>query len=180
MYGMVNKAVEEMVISQFGDEVWEKIKAKAFVEEEVFISNETYPDDITYRLVEAASEELCLSADAVLEALGVHWILHTAREGYGDLLAASGKSLPEFLISLPSFHTRLTLMYPKLTPPVFNVTELKDNSLLLHYSSNRPGLSAFLIGILKGLGEMFDSKVSISIVKSREKGDDHELFQISW
>jgi hypothetical protein len=31
MYGMVNKAVEEMVISQFDEETWEKIKVKAAI-----------------------------------------------------------------------------------------------------------------------------------------------------
>ena len=91
MYGMVNKAVEEMVISQFDEETWEKIKAKAAIEEEIFISNESYPDDVTYRLVASASETLGLTSDQVLEAFGIHWVLHTALEGYGELLEAGGQ-----------------------------------------------------------------------------------------
>ena len=50
MYGLVNKAVEDLVVSNFGDEKWQAIRAKAEVEEEVFISNESYPDEMQCRL----------------------------------------------------------------------------------------------------------------------------------
>ena len=115
MYGMVNKAVEEMVRMHHGEETWEQIKSKAGVDVDVFISNEGYPDEITYKLVEAASEVLDTPAEAILEAFGHHWILHTASEGYGGLMRAGGKSLGEFLINLPNFHSRVVLMYPN--PP---------------------------------------------------------------
>lgn len=44
MYGMVNKAIEEMLVMHHGEDLWEKVKAKAGVAVEVFISNEAYPD----------------------------------------------------------------------------------------------------------------------------------------
>ncbi|MBA6339353.1 heme NO-binding domain-containing protein, partial [Colwellia sp. BRX8-7] len=44
MYGMVNKAVEDMVCMQFGEPVWEDIKSCAGVDIDVFMSNEAYPD----------------------------------------------------------------------------------------------------------------------------------------
>ena len=180
MYGMVNKAVEEMVISQFDEETWEKIKAKAAIEEEIFISNEAYPDDVTYRLVASASETLGLTSDQVLEAFGIHWVLHTALEGYGELLEAGGTTLPEFLLNLPSFHTRLTLIFPKLDPPTFKIKEFCDNSLRLHYYSQRPGLTSFVIGLLKGLGTMYKTQLDIALVNSRETGSDHEEFLLTW
>ena len=180
MYDMVNKAVEEMVTSQFDEETWEKIKAKAAIEEEIFISNESYPDDVTYRLVASASETLGLTPDQVLEAFGIHWVLHTALEGYGELLEAGGATLPEFLLNLPSFHTRLTLIFPKLDPPTFKIKEFCDNSLRLHYYSQRPGLTSFVIGLLKGLGTMYKTQLDIALVNSRETGSDHEEFLLTW
>ena len=69
MYGMVNKAVEDMVTTRFGEDTWEKIRTRAGIDVEVFISNEAYPDDVTYRLVGAASEELNLKPEEVLEEL---------------------------------------------------------------------------------------------------------------
>jgi hypothetical protein len=180
MYGMVNKAVEEMVTNQFDEETWEKIKAKAAIEEEIFISNESYPDEVTYRLVAAASETLGLRPDQILEAFGIHWMLHTAPDGYGELLAAGGVTLSEFLLNLPSFHTRLTLIFPKLNPPTFKIKEISDDSLHLHYYSHRMGLTSFVIGILKGLGIMYKTQLEIALLNSRETGSDHEEFLITW
>jgi hypothetical protein len=180
MYGMVNKAVEEMVTSQFGEETWEKIKAKTAIEDEIFISNECYPDELTFRLVASASETLGLTPEQVLEAFGMHWVLHTAREGYGELLAAGGTTLSEFLHNLPSFHSRLTLIFPKLEPPTFKVKELDDTSLRLQYYSHRSGLTPFVIGLLKGLGTMFNMPLEITVVETRETGADHEEFLLTW
>lgn len=55
MYGLVNKAIEDMVCKGFGEDVWETIKQKAGIDIEGFISMEAYPDDVTHRLVRAAS-----------------------------------------------------------------------------------------------------------------------------
>lgn len=117
MYGMVNQAVEDMVCEVHGTEVWEQIKAKAGVDVDVFISNESYPDDYTYRLVAAASELGNTPAEDILFAFGEHWVLRTATEGYGELMKAGGNNLGEFLINLPNFHTRVAMIYPKLSPP---------------------------------------------------------------
>ena len=55
MYGMVNKAIADLVCSGFGEDKWEEIKAKAAIDIDFFISNESYPDEITYKLVGSAS-----------------------------------------------------------------------------------------------------------------------------
>ncbi len=46
------------------------IKEKSGLDVEMFISNEGYPDDITYKLVGAASEVLGLPAEKILQAFG--------------------------------------------------------------------------------------------------------------
>lgn len=180
MYGMVNKAVEEMVVSRFGQDTWEKIKARAGIEIDVFISNDPYPDDITYRLVGAASEVLKLPADKILEAFGEHWVLHTAREGYGSLMKAGGKTLRDFLINLPNFHTRVTMIFPKLQPPKFTCTDICDTSLNLHYQTHRPGLTPFAVGLIQGLGKMFNTAVKITVLQSTATGATHDVFHIEW
>ena len=180
MYGMVNKAVAELVCSGFGEDKWEAIKEKAGVDVDFFISNESYPDDITYKLVGAASEVLGLPAGKILEVFGEHWILKTATEGYGDLMDASGKSLPEFLENLPNFHTRIVMMMPKLEPPRFEVTERTDNSLHLHYHTRRAGLSPFVVGLLKGLAKRFNTEIGIEHAAVKDDGADHDEYVITW
>ena len=180
MYGMVNKAVEQMVVTRFGANTWEQIKAVAGVETEAFISNEAYDDSVTYNLVGAASKVLDLPAEVVLEEFGKHWVLKTATEGYGELLDAGGKTLPEFLSNLHHFHARVELIFPALKPPRFHVTDQKADSLILHYETHRPGLQPFVIGLLKGLGERFGVEVFAKLLRGRDDGLDHDEFMVSW
>jgi hypothetical protein len=180
MYGMVNKAVEEMVCLHHGEATWERIKAKAGVDVEVFMSNESYSDDITYQLVGAASEVLHLPAEQILIGFGEHWVLHTAQEGYGGLMKAAGHTLPEFLNNLPNFHARVSMIFPKLQPPHFRCTEITDHSLQLHYFSHRPGLAPFVVGLMKGLGQMFKTPVKVLRKEAKDQGADHDIFEVNW
>jgi hypothetical protein len=180
MYGMVNKAVEQLICERFGRDQWEKIKLIAGVDEDFFLSNESYPDDITYRLVAAASQVLSISPEGILEAFGEYWILNTGLQGYPDLMRSGGRTLPEFLRNLPSFHTRIKLLYPKLQPPSFAITDETATSIRLHYRTHRDGLAHFVIGLLRGLGKMFRTEVVITHEVRRGNGTLADIFLVTW
>lgn len=180
MYGMVNKAVEEMVVLHHGETVWEHIKAKAGVETEVFMSNESYSDDITYNLVFAASEVLQVPAEQILIQFGEHWVLQTAQAGYGGLMRAAGRSLPEFLRNLPNFHSRVAMIFPNLQPPRFECTDITEGSLKLHYFSHRPGLAPFVVGLMQGLGKMYHTPATVRLIEAKASGADHDIFAVDW
>lgn len=180
MYGMVNRAVEEMVLIHYDDATWERIKAEAGVAEEEFMSHEAYPDEMTYSLVAAAAQCLDLPAEQILEGFGEHWVLVTAQNGYGAMMDAGGRSLPEFLRNLPGFHARVSLIFPSLKPPVFRVSDVTEHSLHLHYYSHRPGLGPFVVGLLRGLAARFATEVTIESVARREEGADHDEFLVAW
>ncbi len=180
MYGMVNKAVEELVCLHHGEEVWEKIKERARVDVDVFISNEAYSDDITYQLVGAASEILGQPTDEILIAFGEHWVLHTARKGYGEMMRAGGRTLPEFLGNLPNFHSRVAMIFPKLQPPRFECRDITSQSLSLHYYSHRPGLASFVIGLMQGLGKMFQTSMTVRLRIPKGDVSDHDVFDVTW
>lgn len=180
MYGMVNRAIEEMVTSGFGVEVWEKIKERAGVDVEVFISSEGYSDQITYSLVHAASEVLGLTAERIMEAFGEYWILETTKRGYNDLMTSGGSTLKEFLLNLPNFHARLSMIFPHLAPPEFAVSDVGEKFLTLHYMSNRAGLTPFMRGLILGLGKMFETPVHVELAVAKASGADHDEFFIQW
>lgn len=174
MYGLVNKAVVDLVLSKFGQETWNAIKKKAEVDIDVFVSMDGYPDDVTYRLVGAASEVLKIPAEKVLEAFGEHWVLYTAAEGYGPMLDASGKTLREFLENLDALHARVALTMPQLKPPRFRLVPVDDTTMKLEYYSTRQGLAPMVVGLLRGLSVRFKTPIDISHA-SRE---GHEEFMI--
>lgn len=180
MYGLVNKAIEDLIRQDHGDATWERIRSKAGVEETVFVGMNAYPDSITYDLVGAASTELGVDAASLLEAFGQHWILYTAREGYGELLSIGGSTLQGFLLHLDELHTRVALSFPELRPPSFHCTNLTEGSLRLHYESEREGLAPMVIGLLHGLGRMFGTEVAVEHVARRRDGADHDEFDVHY
>ncbi|WP_130735773.1 heme NO-binding domain-containing protein [Flavobacterium sp. J27] len=180
MYGIVNKAIQDLVITNFGIEKWEKILQKSGIEEDFFISNEAYDDDITFKLAQAVSDEMKMPIKEVLIAFGEWWVVKTTKEKYGGLMESGGTTFKEFLINLPLFHNRVMLIYPKLTPPEFKISEISENSLNLHYFSKREGLQEFVRGLLQGLGIMFHTPATIELLQTRDSGNSHEIFKVSW
>ncbi|WP_396152642.1 heme NO-binding domain-containing protein [Flavobacterium sp.] len=180
MYGIVNKAIQDLVITNFGEQKWEDIRERSGIEEDFFISSEPYDDAITYKLAVAVSEEMNMSVSDVLITFGEWWVIKTTKEKYAGLMESGGSTLREFLVNLPLFHNRVMLIYPKLTPPEFKVSDVSDKSLNLHYFSKREGLQEFVRGLIQGLGKMFDTPVEIELLHSRDHGDTHEIFKVSW
>lgn len=180
MYGIVNKAIQGLVTEKFGEEAWQKVKADSGVNHDLFLSNEPYPDEDTYSLATSASKVLNMELEDVLIAFGEYWVLKTGQQSYGALMKAGGNNLKEFMINLPNFHNRVLLIYPNLQMPEFKMTDVQDRSLHCHYYSKRPGLQYFVVGLLHGLGKMFNEKVDIKIIQSRDYGFDHEIFLMRW
>ncbi|MSR41305.1 MAG: heme NO-binding protein [Phycisphaerales bacterium] len=179
MYGLVNKAVEGLIRSKYGDETWGKIRSEVGVPDEPFISMGSYDDAVTYNLVGVTCTVLNLPADVVLEEFGKYWVLFTGEAGYGRLLENAGTSFPTILRNLDALHTRVKLSFPNLQPPSFRVAEESEQSLVLHYHSHRAGLAPFVVGLLKGLASRFN--VDAEITHVRVEGDAaHDTFFIRW
>ena len=180
MYGMVNQAVEHMVVQlNGGPALWAAITERAGFDLE-FVAMDNYDDAITTTLVAAASDVLGLSSHEVLEAFGEYWIRYTAEQGYGPMLAAMGRTLPQFLGNLDSMHSRIALNMPELRPPSFACEELGEGQLVLRYWSDRPGLAPMVSGILKGLARRFALDVVVTWDDPRPVGKDHDTFLVAY
>jgi len=181
MYGLVNKAIADMVRSQFGEETWQEIRQLAAVENDTFLSMEGYPDDVTHRLVKAGSQVLGLSSSQIMQAFGEFWIQFTTTEGYGELMNMNGDDLPEFLGNLDNLHTRLGVIFPQFKPPSFESYEGEnENELTLEYHSEREGFAPMILGLVKGLGDRFDTDVEIAQTQSKDDGAEHDEFTIKY
>lgn len=180
MYGIVNKAIEELVLQEFGAEIWNRVKLRSGVDHEYFISNQPYDDGDTYKLAAAISDETGLPLEQVLVTFGEYWVLKTGKEKYGGLMMAGGDSLQDFLLNLPAFHNRIMLIYPNLQPPEFRVEPLGSTGVAVHYYSHRQGLQPFVQGLLQGLAKMYQTEAVVTLVQSRLQNHDHEIFHVNW
>ncbi|MCG8419713.1 MAG: heme NO-binding domain-containing protein [Proteobacteria bacterium] len=186
MYGLVNKAIKDLIISEFGEDTWKTIRTTAQVPVDSFVSMESYSDDITHKLVAAASDVLDMSTDEVLEAFGRYWTTYTARQGYGHYLRMAGNNLAEFLANLDMLHGRVSLSFAGLAPPSFEVSDVTERGLRLHYFSHRAGLAPLVKGLLEGLGELFNTAIEVHHDRVRGTGNnadnaiDHDEFVITY
>ncbi len=175
MYGLVNKAVQSFVVENHDEETWEALKAKAGITDEAFVSMQSYPDDVTYQLVGAASEMMEVPAADILESFGHFWIKFAMDEGYGHLLDMAGNSLIAFLQNLNHMHTNIAQTYTKLQPPYFKCEQLSENEAVVYYSSKRPGLAPFVVGLLKGLAIRFKvENCQVEYVGPGKEENSHE------
>lgn len=180
MYGMVNGAMESLIVNLHGEAVWDAICRRAGVERLPFVKLQPYSDRITYDLVAAASAELGTPAEALLHAFGRYWIDYAASHGYAHYLGGVGTDLGDYLAGLDAMHARLSLAMPALRPPGFRVLSRAGTRARLAYHSEREGLVPFVIGLIEGLGERFGTAAEITLTSPRKAANDPDIFEVSW
>jgi len=175
MYGLVNKALQEMIVDRYGNAKWEEIRKASGIEQQFFTTMECYPDEVTYKLVGSACSVLGMSSDEIMRSFGGYWF-QVAKVGYKEMLDFAGDNFVDFIKNLDNMHARIGLIFTGFRPPSFKCTEVTDSSLRLHYYSERPGLSPLVEGLLAGVGKHFSLKVDAVLDKSRAGGADHDEF----
>lgn len=177
MYGMVNQALEALVTERFGADTWTTVRTKAGIHDPAFITMKQYPDEVTYALAGALSEHLQAPVPDLLRAFGVYWVGYAKRGPWGKIMLASGASTYELLAALDAMHARIAISFPDLKPPSFKVRKDGD-AVLVDYSSHRPGLAPFVIGLIEGIGGMFSESVQVELVASKDTGAECDTFRV--
>lgn len=178
MYGLVNQAIKDMVITKFGDEIWIAVCSEAKLEATEFSAMEYYPDTITYSLVGAVSHLLKIPAPTVLSEFGKYWVLYTSKEGYGPILDLFGTDFRSSLMNLNNLHTRMGMTMPQLTPPRFTFAEIANNVYEVGYISQRQGLSPMMFGLLEGLAARHNVQVKIEFFENQH-GEGSKVFKVT-
>lgn len=181
MYGFVNYALEQLVLRNFGEEVWENIKRAADLNMEGhFLVRCLYDDSVSYDLVGAASQVLGIPASQILELFGEKFFDFCQESGYDKILQVLGGTTKDFLQNLDALHDHLATIYPGMRAPSFRCSEREeDGATILHYYSDRPGLEYIVIGIVKAVArQVHNSEVDMEIIKTKGDLCDHVQFAI--
>jgi predicted hydrocarbon binding protein len=179
MKGVINKGVQELVESQFGQDAWEAIRCNARCDEASFSPGIDYPDQMTVDLIVAASEHLNLTADDVMIAFGKYWVANTGAKSYPTLFALAGGNSKEFLRNMDRVHRQVTVSIEGAHPPPLTPEELPDGGLAIHYQSQRK-LCPVLHGLILGVGIYCDEALSVKETKCMRSGDTECTFEVSF
>lgn len=179
MYGMVNQAIKSMVTEKLGKEAWEEICKKRGLDPAGFSSFDQYDDQITADLVGLVCEKTQLAPASILEDFGKYWISYAKKSEYKSILTAFASSPVELIESLDALHSRLQLSFENLKAPSFWVTHISKNEVLVHYKSQRNmGLEPFVVGLLKGVFDMYNQTCQVEMEKP-EKGES-AVFRVNF
>ncbi|XP_064413007.1 guanylate cyclase soluble subunit beta-2 [Latimeria chalumnae] len=183
-YGFINTCLKSLVIDKFGEEMWEKLRAQAEVQD-TFMTYQVYDDVITLRLVHEACRMLNVSAEAVLKLFGEYFFNFCKVSGYDRMLRTLGGNLMEFIENLDALHSYLALSYQKMNAPSFRVERTADGTMLLHYYSDRRGLCHIVPGIIEAVAkDFFHSEVHMEILNQSEEVErtgkkEHVVFLVN-
>jgi hypothetical protein len=83
MYGWINNIIENLILSRHfkglgGDEIWQQVKVAAGCEniaDGSWIFSRSYPDDLTFKLIEAATLILNISEEDFVEQIGSYIVI---------------------------------------------------------------------------------------------------------
>lgn len=162
---------------------------------------------MTFKLVGAASQVSGLPVEVCLEEFGKHFLVYCQKNGYDQILRVLGSNLFDFLTNLDNLHDHLASIYPGMRAPSFRVTRhlngprkestadclqeqrqesagaRQQQSMYLHYYSERAGLSPIVKGLVLAVAREF-FQTEITVTECQTKGplgpatSDHVVFKI--
>ena len=107
----------------------------------------------------------------------MYWVAYAKRGPWGKIMLASGGSTYELLGALDAMHARIAISFPDLKPPSFKVRP-DGEAVVVDYSSHRPGLAPFVVGLIEGIGTLFGESVEVEQVASKEAGAPADSFRV--
>jgi hypothetical protein len=175
MYGLVNKAIEDLVVSTAGEDVWVQIKSEAGLPELEICNATNYDDKVSLDIIEAASRVLNIPVETLLFEFGRHWVSYTNREGWSHYFRMEGHGLIDCLKGLDEMHQRVKDAMPDGRMPFFKIAEAGDD-FYLDYCSTRAGFVPMVKGIVQGLGERFGETWKVVHLSSHQQRYGCERF----
>lgn len=169
MYGMIHRAVRQMVLDRAGQETWDQIEAIAGTGQSELISAEIYDDAVTLQLIGSAARCVEIDVGEFLVDFGRYWIAYAESGPFGPILNFTGDDIATFLRNLDRLHDGVQTVMPNARMPSFKVVSEEPDVLLVDYHSERTGLEPFVEGLLLGLLDRFNLSGAIDIVPSAEK-----------
>jgi hypothetical protein len=168
MKGIVFNLLEQLVVSEHGDETWEALLDASGLDG-VYTSLGSYPDEDLFKVVAAASAALDVTGDEVVRWFGRGAMpLFAARFPH---LFCDHDDARSFVLTLNHIiHPEVRKLYPGAIVPEFSFDMSDSRAVGMDYSSPRK-LCALAEGLLLGAGDHFGETVTIEQPTCMHRGD---------
>jgi hypothetical protein len=124
-----------------------------------------YDDVMTYGIVGDACRFTGTDPNEFLRLFGRYWVLNVAVRRYAYLLNMSGPNFIDCLDGLDLMHERIATQYKNLQQPSFKLRSTDDaEEYILEYRSSRSGMRSFVIGLLEGLSEYYETPCEVQFL----------------
>lgn len=160
MKGVIADCLKKLVIDKFGKEKWEtSLEAAGLPANSIFLVAQDIPDTKFFELVGSVCKILGITLEQAAEAFGDYWVNEYAPKIYKVYF--NKESARDFLLNTDYVHATVTKNLSNAKPPRFSYEWEGDNTLIMHYKSER-NLIDFVIGIIKGVGKYYNENLSVT------------------
>lgn len=169
MYGMIHRAMRQMVHEELGEEAWLALEQKLEIGPTELLTGMVYDDALTLQIVGEAAARLNLSVEQCLVAFGEYWIRFAGQGSLSSIMKFTGQNLETFIANLDRLHLAVGAAMPGARLPSFATVENAPGHLVVEYRSDRVGMEPFVMGLLQGLMGRFQVHGDIEVVRRGEK-----------
>lgn len=164
MYGMIHRAIREMVIDTAGAPAWEALERELDVGPADMISAVVYPDEHTLTLLGAAAERMGRTVPECLRVFGGHWVRFAGGGAYAGIMDFVSQDFAGFIANLDRMHQAVRVAMPDARVPEFTLLADEGSTVRVGYRSERAGLEPFVEGLLEGLLARFGKSGRAALV----------------
>ncbi len=168
MKGVVFNLLEDMVEKNFGVEVWDALLDETG-QDGVYVSSESYPDEMLFALVVAAHEKSGIPINDLVRAFGEFLFPQFYKDN--QEFFKPGLTLKSFLLLVDRvIHVEVRKLHPDAGLPQFEYVDEDDSELTMIYTSPRK-LCMLAEGLIAGAAMHFDEDYTLTHDKCMHDGE---------
>jgi len=175
MKGVVFTEFLDLVESNYGMEVADRVLTKGFPNDTGFTSVGTYDHRILISLIMEFSDAIGKSPQDVVFIFGKH-LFHRLREIYPESTNGVNSSIDLVLKVEAVIHDEVLKLYPDAEVPSFAFPASPDGTFQVEYLSARP-FADLAEGLLQGCIEHFGDKLQLERTDLEGEPGTHALFR---
>jgi guanylate cyclase soluble subunit beta len=177
MYGMIHRAMRNMVHEELGEEAWLALEQKLKIGPMDLLTGKVYDDALTLEIITEAAAMLNLAVGQCLIEFGRYWIRYVDQGSLVSVMNFTGQNLASFIKNLDRLHLAVGAAMPDARLPAFSTLCNDPGHIVVEYRSERVGLEPFVMGLLQGLMDRFHARGDIEVAS---RGEQFVIFDIRY